>query len=142
MEVNGSPGVFGVWTPVLTFVTPGDLAVVYSAQTGTWFKNGREVTISFFLITTTFTFTTASGNLRITGALWSPESSVDYLGAVGMTGITKALYTNFAANPVGGQTYIEIKASGSGQTLSVVTAADAPTAVQKRLEGTATFLTL
>ena len=57
----------GGWTPVVTFDTPGDLNVVYSTQTGSYTKKGREVTVTGEIVTSTFTHTTASGSLRITG---------------------------------------------------------------------------
>jgi hypothetical protein len=54
------------WTPVVTFATPGDLSVSYTAQTAIYSRIGPlvmfRVSLSF-----TATFTTAAGNLQITG---------------------------------------------------------------------------
>lgn len=56
----------GVWTPALTCATPGNLAFTGVTASGTWSKNGNDVTIAF-LFTGSPTFTTASGNMQITG---------------------------------------------------------------------------
>lgn len=62
---------YGEFMPTITCATPGDLSVAYSTQQGYWQRSGRvmhySMTMSF-----TPTFTTASGDLRI-----SPESGYD-----------------------------------------------------------------
>lgn len=57
----------GSWTPTVTAVVPGDLNVVYVSRGGTYTKIGRLVSFSFIITTSTWTYTTASGNLRVTG---------------------------------------------------------------------------
>lgn len=57
----------GTFTPVFSFVTPGNLNVVYSSQTAAYTKVGRAVTVSIQAVTTTFTHTTASGQFLISG---------------------------------------------------------------------------
>lgn len=57
----------GTWTPALTASTPGDLSVAYSTQLGTYTKVGKFITLTFAITTTSFTHTTASGYLRISG---------------------------------------------------------------------------
>lgn len=57
----------GTWTPVITFNTPGNLNVVYTSQVGTYVKIGKQVHVELTLASSTFTFTTASGNALITG---------------------------------------------------------------------------
>lgn len=56
----------GTWTPVVTFATPGNLSVSYSQQSGRYTQIGDlvyvDVTLAFIP-----TFTTASGDLIITG---------------------------------------------------------------------------
>lgn len=56
----------GSWTPAITYTTPGDLSVAYTTQIGRYVKIGRLVFLKG-VITFTPTFTTASGELRITG---------------------------------------------------------------------------
>jgi len=57
----------GYWTPAITAATPGDLNVGYTAQQGWYTKKGREVTLSLRILCSSFTHTTASGSLEITG---------------------------------------------------------------------------
>ena len=66
----------GSWTPTLTFDTPGNLTVSYSTGTvGSYTKIGRMVSCQFIIGTTSFNHTTASGNLRIGGLPFTPNSS-------------------------------------------------------------------
>jgi hypothetical protein len=62
----------GTWTPVITFVTPGNVSVVYSLRSGNYTKIGNTVNIHCLLSTSTFTHTTASGNFEITGIPFAP----------------------------------------------------------------------
>lgn len=56
----------GLWTPAITFATPGNLSVAYSDQLGYYTRIGSFVRLSWYL---TFipTYTTASGAISITG---------------------------------------------------------------------------
>lgn len=56
----------GTFTPVFTCATPGDLSVAYTTQTGVYTRIGNVVYITMTLNCTP-TFTTASGNVSITG---------------------------------------------------------------------------
>lgn len=58
----------GTWTPTLTCVTPGDLNVGYSTRTGRYTKIGRMVMLSVEIQASTYTFTTATGALSVSGA--------------------------------------------------------------------------
>lgn len=57
----------GTFTPTLTFDTPGNLAITYTVRTGNYTKIGRMVNFACRILTSSFTHSTASGNLRITG---------------------------------------------------------------------------
>lgn len=71
------------WTPVVTFATAGDVSVAYSTRIGTYVKIGRKVFIELVIVTSTFTHTTASGNLRITGLPFTPANNAGLaVGAV------------------------------------------------------------
>ena len=70
----------GTFTPVVSFTTPGDVSVAYSAQVGLYTKIGRMVFISFN-ITCTPTFTTASGSLTISTAPFA-STGASYIGAM------------------------------------------------------------
>ena len=66
----------GTWTPAIAFVTTGDLNVVYSVQSGRYTRIGRMVLVEFVIATSTFTFTTTSGNASITGLPFSGYGTV------------------------------------------------------------------
>jgi hypothetical protein len=147
---DGEPGfmllpdygdVTGSWTPVLTFVTPGDLSVTYSTQVGSYTKIGRIVHLTFQIVTSAFTHTTASGNLNITGIPFasSNTTSVTHQGALVWQGITKASYTDIAPRLVSNSSTIDLMASGSGQAASNVAAADMPTGGTVSLSASLTY---
>jgi hypothetical protein len=120
----------GFWTPVLTFLTPGNLSVVYASggQDGSYTKIGRLINLFFTISTTTFTHTTASGNLSITGLPFNPATLAGGNGMSGATswqGITKAGYTDMIFIPTSAGIISFI--SGSGVTSIQVSAADMPT---------------
>ena len=116
----------GTWTPVLTFSTPGDLSVVYSTQDGTYRKVGGLVVVQFAIATSTFTHTTASGSLQITGMPFNQIGAVPGISSMYWQGITKANYTQVVARATGGTT-ADFVASGSGQTASLIGRSDVPT---------------
>lgn len=127
----------GAWTPTLTFATPGDLSVVYSARTGLYLKQYDLIQVWFRIVTSTFTHTTASGSLTITGlpyiALSSP--TMNYRGEMTWQGITKANYTHVVPTIGTGANSITLAASGSAQTLAAIVAADTPTGGTMNLQG-------
>lgn len=124
----------GTWTPVLTFATPGNLSVAYTTQAGHYTKIGRFVQAFFNLVLSTFTHTTASGNLQITGLPFAP--GIDYFGMNSdWTGITKAGYTQMSFECANGTTFLLLVGFGSGVARSAVTAADMPTGGTVRLRG-------
>jgi hypothetical protein len=129
------------WTPVLTFATPGDLALTYSIQIGTFTKIGRVVIASFRINTSAFSFTTATGNLQITG-LPFPSANVTngtWEGAVVWGGITKAGYTQVVPVVTANTTAIMFTASGSGVAASNIAATDTPTGSSMVLRGTVIY---
>lgn len=74
----------GTWTPTLTFATPGNLSVAYTTQSGQYTKIGRRVSVEAVIITSTFTHTTASGQLQITGLPFTVGSQ-SAAGAIGIS---------------------------------------------------------
>ena len=120
---------FAAWTPVLTFATPGDLTVVYSAQVGSITSIGSLKVATFNIVTSTFTHTTASGSLQITGLPFRSKN-VPNLHAPGpliWAGITKAGFTQISSRVNSDATVVDFLANASGSALSAVTAADMPT---------------
>lgn len=127
------------WTPALTFATPGDLSIAYTVNTGLYTKIGRLVVVQFVILTSTFTHTTASGAATITGFPFTVNGAIDTTGVMEWQGITKANYTQVNPRPTAGDTTALLKASGSGQALSDVAAADMPTGGTVLLRGTVSY---
>lgn len=123
----------GTWTPALTFATPGDLAVTYTTQVGTWVRIGNMVFAQMTVTTATFTHTTASGDFQITGLPFTSKnvSGQTNLGAGSWRGVTKANYTDMNLLLSSNTNIFVIRASGSGQTPAALAAADLPTGTVK-----------
>jgi hypothetical protein len=130
----------GAWTPVLTFVTPGDVSVTYSTQVGRYTKIGNQVTVVCAITTSAFTHTTASGNLNITGLPFAAANITGYLvnGTCSAAGWTKTC--EWVTPQIGSNTSdIYFQASTSGSSLTNVTTADVPTATQQIWRVTLTY---
>lgn len=119
----------GTFTPTLSFVTPGNLAVGYSERVGVYTKIGRCVSFSIAIVTSSFFHTTASGAGQITGLPFAPVASSGYgLPNFSFEGITKAGYTQVNGQQGAASTVLTLVASGSGQPRANVTTADMPSA--------------
>jgi len=133
----------GTWTPVLTFATPGDLAVTYNAnqQTGTYTIIGDRIVIAFAVGTSSFTYTTASGNLQLTGLPYTAKlvSGIQNIGSTVFGGITKVGYTQVVPRVNSNTSLIDFIASGSGVVQSNVASADVPTTSSVVLRGTLVY---
>lgn len=131
----------GTWTPVLTFATPGDLAITYSAgnQLGEYYRSGNWVDLYFRILTTAFTWTTAAGVGTITGSPFTSRNSggnIRWTGTFsGLRGVTKANYTQFAPVADVNSSVISLVAMGSAQVNSTMNAADFPTGGTVLLQG-------
>jgi hypothetical protein len=124
----------------VTFAVPGNL-VFAGTSPFSWTRKGNLCTVSFAIDSTTFTHTTASGLLRLTGLPFTVASG-DQSGLGAMTavqGITKTNYTQFGIRAVAGQTYMQIYASGSGQSAAQILVADTPTGGTLVLYGSVTY---
>lgn len=133
----------GSFTPVLTFATPGNLAVTYSTQTGFYTKVGRQVTVTILIITSAFTHTTASGNATITGLPFTSMSTSGSAtrGLCAFAGITKAGYTQVVSALGASASSLTLRASGSGVAIGSVLAADMPTGGTVNIEISHTYFT-
>lgn len=131
----------GTWTPVLTFATPGDLAVAYTTQLGTYTRVGRLVTVTFNVVTSSFTFTTASGACNITGLPFTSlnVSGQHYVGTMMVGGITKAGFTQFVPRVTNNVTLVEIMANASGAGSANVVATDMPSGGTVNFRATLTY---
>ncbi len=131
----------GTFTPVLTFATPGDLSVAYSAQQGAYVKTGNLVTATFTITTSTFTHTTASGNLRVTGLPFTAENVTiqNWFGIGSWGGVTRANFTAVTCVVGPNTAYCEFIMQGSGQAPSQLVPADMPTGGTVRMQFTVTY---
>lgn len=132
----------GTWTPSVTFGVPGNLVVTYSARQGVWRKLGKVVQLEWEIVTGTFTHTTASSGVLITGQPFtaaSPTGTFQWIGTLAFQGITKAGYTQFTSRIAATGTSVLILASASGSGDSTVQASDMPTGGSVILRGALTF---
>lgn len=125
----------GSWTPSITFTTPGNLVLSGVLAFGEYCREGRYMNLTGLFVGG-MTFTTASGNLQITGiprAIANVSNLYQPVGACEWSGITKANYTQIVVVGSAAGTVLNCQASGSGQALSTVTAADIPSGGTLRL---------
>lgn len=132
----------GTWTPVLTFAVPGDLAVAYTRQIGTYTKIGRQVTVSCDVVTSSFTHTTASGALQVTGL---PFTSLNLAGsnatgAVRLGGYLAPTYTNVSSQLTNNSTILIFIGTGSGIAGAVLATTDMPTGGQVVIRTTLSYI--
>jgi len=88
----------GEWIPALTLAVPGDLAVTYSTQLGRFRRMGDLCFWWLRLVTTSFVYSTASGQLSLTGLPFAPSTDFEWAGAGSFRGWTKVGFTT--ATPV------------------------------------------
>ena len=127
----------GTWTPVLTFATAGNLAVVYTVQLGGYQKVGNTVRLWFTIITSTFTHTTASGDCRITGLPFTVVNVGDNNGFGGgsWSGITNATYAQIVAYGVASVAYAQLRGSATAVAVAEIDVGDMPTGGTVALHG-------
>ncbi len=131
----------GTWTPTVTFVTPGDLNVAYTTRYGDYTKKGREVTVNGNILTSTFTFTTASGNFQITGLPFTSANTSGLVatGSLVFQGFTITGYTQCTPRIDANTSAIIFIISSSALTASSVTQGNAPTGGTLLLQFTITY---
>ena len=115
----------GTWTPSIVASTMGNLTVVYGSRTGAFTRIGRLVSAEFNLGTSTFTHTTASGQVTITGLPFAATG--DSVGTLAFQGITKANYNQFNIVTANALSELAIECSNSGQSIASLQITDMPT---------------
>lgn len=129
------------WTPVATFVTPGDLSNSYNTQHGIYAVNGGILCATFTLIWTP-TYTTASGNFLITGLPTAANGvvTINWVGTCWSNGITyPASCTSLVPRIVNNAQQLEIIGTGSGSVAVNVTTTQITSGVVHTLQGTITY---
>lgn len=123
----------GTWTMGITFSTPGDLSVVYSSQSGRYTKIGRAHMYEGTVTTTTFTYTTATGTLRVSGLPFAPASGVPVVSLGRWTGVVSAVATPQIVGQVNGtNVQFEVMNVAAGTT-ATLNQANAASGVQKSI---------
>lgn len=135
-------GVEQAWTPVLTCVTPGNLAVSYSVQAGGYIKRDHIIEYWYNVVTSAFTHTAGeSGNVELTGLPYASNTTANnvHAGALTFGGVTKASYTQVTSAIAAGTAIVTFFASGSGQASGRLQIADMPTAANVVLQGASQY---
>lgn len=129
------------WTPSLTFATPGDLSVAYTRREGIGTVVDEMVFLWWQIFTSSFTHTTASGIVTITGntILTANVTGQVAYGTGEYGGITLATKQHIVPRMVANESAIRMSASGSGVAAADVTAADMPTGGTVGLRGAIVF---
>jgi hypothetical protein len=133
----------GTWTPTITCGTPGNLTIVYAERVASYTKIGREVLCQFHTQTSTFTHTTASGSVSITGFPFTSANVTNqhHMGTLWWGGVTKASYTDLGPLVTPNTTSALIVASGSGQARVQTVIGDLPTGGTVGLTGEVFYIT-
>jgi autotransporter family porin len=100
----------GTFTPVFTFTTPGDLSVSYSVQAGNYTRVGNVVNAQIQIVATP-TFTTASGEVSITGLPIATTSASGYE--------LSATFISYGFSYPAAATVLFLYAGGSATTMSM-----------------------
>lgn len=132
----------GSWTPVLTFATPGNLSVTYSTQVGRYTKIGNRVLVQCVIITSAFTYTTSSGQLRVTGLPFTSDSTTANNATTTsvVSGWTKANYTGITAVVLANSAQFFFAATGSAQAFGDLTTTEVPTTSSVIIEATGSYM--
>lgn len=127
----------GDWVPVLSFDTPGNLAVVYGTRQGKFTQIGRTLHLDFVITTTTFTWSTASGALRITGLpLPANGGFSEFTGSLSWAGLTATGYVDLAPQVLSAAPAVmRLTASGTGVGRQQLNTANTTSGTQVTLSG-------
>ncbi len=131
---------FGSWTGAIAAqINPSDLTVVLSANDCTFLRIGRKVVAKFDLVTSTFTYTIAAGQMFITGLPFPADG--DYGAQLNFSGITKAGYTVFQAVTGTSSTGFVVECGASGSPIASLLITDMPSGTVKVLRAVVTYFT-
>lgn len=128
----------GNWTPAITFDTAGDLSVAYSAQVGSYIRIGKLIIASFNVVTSSFTHSTASGLLRLSGLPVASRtlSNDRHNGALVFQGINRASRTQVTPEVQSNKSFMYFQASGMGVAVNTIAVADVASGGTVVLNGT------
>jgi hypothetical protein len=129
------------FAPTITFDTVGDLSVAYATQNGEYLQIG-SIVIASISLTFTPTYTTASGNIRISLPLTIiNQTNAIPVGTVSARTITYPVScTNLSFRGVINTTYGNIYAIGSTVAATALSVTQFTSAVQRIIQGTIVYL--
>lgn len=129
------------WVPVFSFSTPGNLTVVYTNQNGYYSRIGNIIVANFFLVITP-TYTTASGNLYITGLPIANNSATNNqaLGTVLLQAPSWTTGTSPFLQLIPGSTILQVSVSGSSVNPSSITSLNFISGNTYAIVGSITYL--
>lgn len=111
----------GSWTPSVSFATPGNLSVTYSAQTGAYVRIGNIVFVTALIRCSVFTHTTAASFFTITGLPFTPATNFVGAGTINMT-YAKAGYTSLGLETGTNLFYVLASGPSAGASTELVAA--------------------
>lgn len=114
----------GTWTVVFTCETPGDLSVSYSGRSGKYTRIGDATAISFSLATSSFTWSTSSGNVYVTGIPF--VAAYEGYSTLRASGWTNATYTYVVAQINAGDNKFRFNQCASGVARAVMQISSVP----------------
>jgi len=129
----------GLWTPALVLTTIGDLVPTYDYQYGTYTRDGRVYKVAFEVNTATWSYTTASGTLRITGLPAATRGNIHWQGTGSMEGFVDTTPAWITPVAVGGQTYVEMWASRTSGTVYGLGSGQCPSGTNITIRGQVTY---
>lgn len=142
---NGGASVeTGNWTPAISFTTPGDLSVAYTHQTGRYIRIGRLVILQYDLLTSSFTYSTASGIFIMTGLPFTVGvAALDQSGgSLTWRGFTLDTAQKDVHTLVNGFDRFQFRISGSGVSVdSIQAGTEVPSGGTLALAGTQIYET-
>ena len=124
----------GDFTPGLSFATVGNLSVTFSTQIGTYTKIGNRCFFTLFIVTATFTHTTAASFFIVTGFPFNMDEDFIHIGHAACSGWTRSGFhaTNLESNSVNSN-WCYVNMSGDNVVQGEGTVTHWPTATQKRV---------
>lgn len=116
VDFSGKTTVFttGSFSPTITFATPGDLSVTYSIQSGVYQRVGNTVRVNIRILTSAFTYTTATGGFLVSGLPFTAAAGVGQPLACAMAQYTFAGFVVTIGEVLAGTSTLQFVAGGSG----------------------------
>ena len=114
----------GSWTPTIEFTSLGDLSVSYTTNSGAYTRIGDLVHVAWRITTSSFTYSTTSGNMRVTGLPYTSTSFSAQTGSLAFAGWDDAAFKDIVPVAIASSTSVRFLVSRSGSGIDEVAVAD------------------